>query len=52
MSAMIGREVDGIITDYPDVANRVRAERDALELHELLVINLASRLGSRLDLPQ
>jgi len=52
MSAMIGREVDGIITDYPDVANRVRAERDALELHELLIINLASRLGSRLDLPQ
>ena len=46
MSAMIGKRVDGIITDRPGLANRVWEERGALEVHERLLVHLASRLGS------
>lgn len=48
ISAMIGREVDGIITDKPGQARQVRLERGELDLFELLIIQLASRIGSDL----
>ena len=38
--------VDGIITDRPGLANRVWEERGELEVHERLLVQLASRLGS------
>jgi glycerophosphoryl diester phosphodiesterase len=52
MSAMMGREVDGIITDKPGLARQIRAQRAELELHELLMIQVASWLGSERDLQQ
>lgn len=52
MSAMMGRDLAGIITDYPGLAHRVRAERAELALHERFILQVASALGSDLDLPQ
>ena len=47
MSAMMSKGVDGIITDYPAVASRVRAERAQLETHERIMIQLASLIGKQ-----
>jgi glycerophosphoryl diester phosphodiesterase len=52
MSTMAGRGLDGIITDYPATAARVLTEREQLDLHELLIINAASLMGSRKDVAQ
>jgi glycerophosphoryl diester phosphodiesterase len=52
MSALMGRDVAGIITDYPALALRVRAERSRMGLHELFILQVASALGSQMDLPQ
>jgi glycerophosphoryl diester phosphodiesterase len=48
ISAMIGREVNGIITDKPGLAQQVSAERSELDLYELFIIQVASRIGSDL----
>ena len=45
MSTMIGRGVDGIITDRPALARQVLAERAELSSVERLLINLAGVLG-------
>lgn len=46
MSAMIGKGVDGIITDRPGLAQQVWEERKDLSVVERLLVQLASRLGS------
>ena len=45
MSAMISRGVDNLITDYPDVARRVLAERQEMSPLERLMVELAFYLG-------
>ncbi len=45
MSVMISRGVDNLITDYPDRARRVLAEREEMSLPERLMIELAFYLG-------
>lgn len=45
MSAMISRGVDNLITDYPDVARRVLAERQQMSPLERLMVELAFYLG-------
>jgi glycerophosphoryl diester phosphodiesterase len=45
MSAMISKGVDGIITDHPGLAVRIREERAELEIHERMMIQLASYFG-------
>jgi glycerophosphoryl diester phosphodiesterase len=45
MSAMISRGVDNLITDYPDVARSVLAERQGMSPLERLMIELAFYLG-------
>jgi glycerophosphoryl diester phosphodiesterase len=45
MSAMMSKGVDGIITDKPGLAAKVRAERAELGAHERLLIQLASLIG-------
>lgn len=47
MSALMSKNVDGIITDKPGLAQQVRAERQELELHELVMIHLAALLGGK-----
>jgi glycerophosphoryl diester phosphodiesterase len=46
MSAMMGKGVDGIITDRPGLVQRVWKERQELAPHERFLVQLASRLGS------
>jgi glycerophosphoryl diester phosphodiesterase len=45
MSTMIGRGVDGIITDHPALARQVLVERAELSCVERLLVNLAGLLG-------
>lgn len=45
MSAMLSRRVDGIITDRPELAQRVLAEREQLSLPERLLHELAIVFG-------
>ena len=45
MSTLIGRGVDGIITDHPALARQVLAERAEMSSVERLLINLAGVLG-------
>ena len=45
MSAMMSKGVDGIITDKPGLASAVRTERNELETHERIMIQLASLIG-------
>ena len=45
MSALISRGVDNLITDYPDVARRVLAERQQMSPLERLMVELAFYLG-------
>lgn len=52
MSAMISKGVDGIITDYPGLAVRVREERAELEVHERMMIQLASYFGRQPRRPE
>jgi glycerophosphoryl diester phosphodiesterase len=47
MSAMMSKGVDGIITDYPGLASKVRMERAQLETHERIMIQLASLIGKQ-----
>ena len=42
---MIGRGVDGVITDDPDLARRVIVQRAALSPVERVVLELAELLG-------
>ena len=46
MSAMMGKGVDGIITDRPGLVQRVWEERQKLAPHERFLVQLVSRLGS------
>ena len=46
MSVMISRGVDNIITDYPDVARRVLAERALMSPLERVMLELAVFLGA------
>ncbi len=46
MSMMISRGVDNIITDYPDLARRVLAERAAMSPVERMMLELAVFLGA------
>ncbi|MCA9124529.1 MAG: glycerophosphodiester phosphodiesterase [Planctomycetaceae bacterium] len=46
MSVMISRGVDNIITDYPELARRVLAERATMSPVERLTLELAVYLGS------
>ena len=45
MSTLVGRGVDGIITDHPALARKVLRERAELSSVERLLITLAGRLG-------
>jgi glycerophosphoryl diester phosphodiesterase len=47
MSSMMSKGVDGIITDYPALASKVRTERAQLETHERIMIQLASLIGKQ-----
>jgi glycerophosphoryl diester phosphodiesterase len=47
MSAMMGKRVDGIITDKPGLATHVRAQRADLDLHERFLIQFASLFSRR-----
>ncbi len=46
MSTMIGRGVDGLITDHPALARAVLAERAEMSPVERLLLELALFLGS------
>jgi glycerophosphoryl diester phosphodiesterase len=46
MSTMIGRGVDGLITDKPALARRVLAERAEMSPLERLLLELAGILGA------
>lgn len=52
MSAMISKGTDGIITDYPGLAVKIREERADLEIHERMIIQLASYFGKQPIRPQ
>jgi glycerophosphoryl diester phosphodiesterase len=52
MAAMMGREVDGIITDLPGLAVEIRGQRADLEPYERLMLQFAGLLGWRLGSEQ
>jgi glycerophosphoryl diester phosphodiesterase len=52
MSTMIGRGVDGLITDRPAVARRVLAQRAELSPLERLLLELAGYLGVRSEIAE
>jgi glycerophosphoryl diester phosphodiesterase len=52
ISAMMSKGVDGIITDKPALAARVKKERAELEIHERLIIQVASFIGKQPSRPQ
>jgi glycerophosphoryl diester phosphodiesterase len=45
VSKMVGRGVDGVITDYPDMARQVLVERATLSFVQRLLVELAETLG-------
>jgi glycerophosphoryl diester phosphodiesterase len=47
MSAMMSKGVNGIITDKPGLAYRTRTERAGLDIHERMIIQLASFIGQK-----
>jgi len=49
VSSMIGAGVDAIITDRPAMVRTVMEQRRELALHERLILELASQLGSDFD---
>ena len=52
MSAMMSRGVDGIITDKPGLASAVRSQRNELDTHERIMIQLASLIGKQPARPE
>lgn len=52
MSAMMSKGVDGIITDDPALAAKVRMERAQLETHERIMIQLASLVDKKTAGPE
>jgi glycerophosphoryl diester phosphodiesterase len=52
MSAMMSKGVDGIITDKPGLASKIRQERSELEPHERMIVQLASVLGKQPSRPE
>jgi glycerophosphoryl diester phosphodiesterase len=52
MSAMMSKGVDGIITDKPALALNIRKERAELDVHERMMIQLASFIGKQPTRPE
>lgn len=52
MSAMMSKGVDGIITDKPALASKIRQERSELKTHERIMIQLASLIGRQPERPE
>jgi len=52
ISAMISKGADGIITDYPGLAVKIREERAELDVHERMMIQLASYFGKQPARPE
>jgi glycerophosphoryl diester phosphodiesterase len=52
MSAMMSKGVDGIITDKPALASKIRTERAELDIHERMMIQLASFIGRQPTRPE
>lgn len=52
MSAMMSKGVDGIITDKPALAVAVRTQRAELEIHERILLQLASMVGKQPTRPK
>ncbi len=52
MSAMMSKGVNGIITDKPGLASSIRKERAELDIHERMLIQLASFIGKQPIRPQ
>ena len=52
ISAMISKGADGIITDYPGLAVKIRQERAELDIHERMMIQLASYFGKQPARPE
>jgi len=52
MSAMMSKGVDGIITDKPELAANIRLERAELNMHERIMIQLASFIGKQPARPE
>lgn len=50
MSTLIGRGVDGIITDHPDLGRSVLAQRSQMSVGERLLLELAETFGVAPDL--
>ena len=42
---MVGRGVDGVITDYPDMAKNVLVQRAELNVVQRLLLEFAETLG-------
>lgn len=51
LSTLISRGVDGVITDYPDLAARVLQQRALLSPVERVLLELAEVLGVKVALP-
>ena len=51
MSTMLGRGVDGLITDDPALARQVLAERADASFGEKLLLDLAAVLGKQPPTP-
>ena len=52
MSAMMSKGINGIITDKPGLALKIRKERSELDLHERMLIQLASFIGKQPSRPE
>ncbi len=52
ISAMISKGADGIITDHPGLAVKIRQERAELDIHERMMIQLASYFGKQPARPE
>ena len=52
MSTMLGRGVDGLITDHPELARQVIADRAEASFAEKLLLDLAGILGKRPPTPR
>lgn len=52
MSAMMSKGVDGIITDEPALATSISLERAELGMHQRIMIQLASYIGTQAQRPE
>ena len=52
ISAMMSKGADGIITDKPGLAAKIREERAGLDIHERMMIQLASFFGKQPTRPE